>query len=116
MTIDPNDLPPRMDEGDPRGPLTFVRPLPEPYGSAEDSTLAADHERVHAVGRRFTRPATATEIELLTVLGFRDYRGDPPGPETMTRVEWVSTGVRRREWPDLYAPTTIEPTTPGGAL
>ncbi len=136
MTIDPSTLPPRMAEGDPRGALAFREPLPEPLQVAEDSTAAADHDRVHALGVRFQRPATATEIELLTALGFRDGRGNPPGPSTMTSVRWLSHGVRRREWPDLYehqptpevpppapepTPTpepepTTEPTTPGGAL
>ena len=139
--ITADQLPPRMAEGDPRGPLTFARPLPEPWQTLEDSTQSADFDRAWTLGRRFHRPSTATEIDLLTALGYRDGRGDPPGPSTMTAVH-VSGGIRTRTWPSLYEPTsapaeptppptpapepepapapaedpTTEPTTPGGAL
>ncbi|MDV8000758.1 hypothetical protein [Rhodococcus sp. IEGM 1408] len=107
MTIDPNTLPPRHDDGDPRGVLCFQAPLPRELQNAEDSTQAADRERTYGLGTRFTRPATTTEVELLTALGFVDYRGEPPTAETMTTVSWVTTGVRRRTWPGLSVP---EPT------
>ena len=103
--IDPNDLPPTFGPGDPRGVLTFVRPIPEPWQTLEDSTQAADFDRSWSLGRRFHRPATATEVELLTALGYVDGRGDPPGPSTMTAV-YVTGGIRTRTWPDLYEPTT----------
>ena len=113
MTLDPASLPPTHGPNDPRGPMTFTAPLAEPWQTREDSTLGADAERQHAVGRRFTRPATATEVELLTVLGWTDARGNAPGPDLMTRVSWLTTGVRRREWPDLYEPLpTPEVPTP----
>lgn len=116
MTIDPTSLPPRHGPDDPRGPMTFTRPLPTEIQLAEDSTLGADAERQHAVGRRFTRPATATERDLLAVLGWTDARGNAPGPDLMTRVSWLTTGVRRREWPDLYEPLpTPEVPTPAPA-
>ncbi|MBB1052464.1 hypothetical protein G6021_15460 [Dietzia sp. CW19] len=113
MTIDPSTLPPTHGPGDPRGVLCFREPLPEPLQVAEDSTAAADHDRVHALGVRFQRPATLTERRLLEALGWTDAEGNPPGPETMTSVRWLSVGVRRREWPTLYPPIpTTEPTTP----
>lgn len=103
--ITADQLPPRLAEGDPRGPLTFTRPLPEPWQTLEDSTQAADFDRSWSLGRRFHRPSTATEIELLTALGYVDDRGDAPGPSTMTAV-YVTGGIRTRSWPDLYEPTT----------
>ena len=108
--ITADQLPPRLAEGDPRGPLTFARPLPEPWQSREDSTPAHDFERAHAVGRRFTRPATATEIELLAALGVRDSRGEPPAPGLMTRIQ-VLGGIRMRTWPTLTPPAPAEDTT-----
>lgn len=134
--ITADQLPPRLGPNDPRGPLTFTAPLPGALQDLEDSTQSADFDRAWTLGRRFQRPSTATERELLDVLGFRDYRGDPPSTSTTTRVEWLTTGVRRRTWPGLSIPTPPEvpppaeptpdpapaedpetdPTTPGGAL
>lgn len=109
--IDPNDLPPTHGPGDPRGVLTFAAPLPEPWQTLEDSTQAADFDRSWSLGRRFHRPATTTEIELLTALGYRDYRGDPPAAGLMTRLH-VTGGIRTRTWPDLTIPTIESETTP----
>ena len=116
MSIDPAVLPDRLGPDDPRGPLTFASPLPAEIQNAEDSTAAADHDRVHALGVRFQRPATLTERRLLEALGWTDAEGNPPGPETMTSVRWLSHGVRRREWPTLYPPIEPTTTTEGEAL
>jgi len=75
---------------DPRGWLAFSGPLPAPYQSQEDSTAAADRDRNQARG--FTRPATDTEIALLSHLG----HVVPDG--LRTTVTWPSRWVRRRRW------------------
>lgn len=66
---------------------------------AEDGTRAADHHRVMTTRRRrFRRPATAAERQLLAELG---YPGDLTG--LATSVDYVSS-VRHRAWPNP-APT-----------
>jgi hypothetical protein len=71
--------------------------------AAEDATRAADHQRMHP-GRSFTRPATPTELALLTALGWTDATGQPPTSDTRTEVGHHSPGVRLRAWPDLKEP------------
>ena len=103
MSIDPATLPPTHGPGDPRGPLVFAAPLPTEIQDLEDSTQSADFDRAWTLGRRFTRPATATERDLLAALGWTDAQGNPPGPSTMTHV-YVTGGVRTRSWPSLFPP------------
>lgn len=78
-----------------RGLLVFTR-LPDAVQRAEDATAYADHENRHwraSVAR--TRPATPTERALLAHLGYTL-------PDDLeTRVEWLSSGVRNRRWPQL---------------
>lgn len=86
---------------DPRGWLVFEG-LPNDMQRAEDSALAADHARITEdtlVPTTFDRPATPTEKTLLAHLGF----DIPPG--LITRVRWLSYGVRTRRWPDLEQET-----------
>jgi hypothetical protein len=68
-----------------------------PVGAAEDATRAADHDRL-LPGFRFTRPATPTELTLLTAFGFTD-ADQPPTSQTRTEVGHHSPGVRLRAWP-----------------
>lgn len=91
---------PRAAAGDdPRGWLCFSGVLPEPWQSAEDSTLAADRDKARLFKPRgHTRPATSAEIALLTHLGYQL----PDGLETI--VSWPSKAVRRRRWPVLETP------------
>ena len=101
--IDPAQLPPRHPADDPRGVLTFRAPLPDDLQRAEDATAAADVDRARAVGPRFRRPATPTEVGLLAAVGFVDGGGEPPDVDLMTEVD-VRGSIRRREWPDLHHP------------
>lgn len=86
---------PAQRPNDPRGWLTFVDVIPEPWQSGEDSTLENDYQH-----RSRVRPATATERALLAHLGCTL-------PATLnTHVQFLSGTVRRRTWPDLDAHTT----------
>lgn len=90
---------PQVDDNGIRGWLTFQW-LPDELQRAEDSTLAADHERARQrFGRAFTREATDAERELLTHLGH-----EMPD-ELTTRVAWPASGVRNRRWPQLEGET-----------
>ncbi|MCD2127734.1 hypothetical protein QM787_04360 [Rhodococcus ruber] len=79
---------------DPRGWLTFDGLLPEPWQSAEDSTLENDF-RIRAR----LRPATSTERALLEHLGY-----ELPA-DLITHVQFLSATVRRRTWLDIKIPT-----------
>lgn len=89
------------------------RPMPDPLRishlmdcpvlAAEDATRAADHERL-IPGFTYTRPATATELHLLTTLGWTGTDGQAPTPETKTVVGHYTPGVRMRAWPTLRKP------------
>jgi hypothetical protein len=83
---------------DRRGWLMFDA-LPDDLQNAEDSTQAADRQRVrdHELATwNFVRPATATERRLLTHLGYT-----LPATELKTHVVWLTPGVRNRSWPQL---------------
>lgn len=81
--------------GDPRGWLTFTW-LADELQHAEDSTQFADYEaRSWRASVPRHRPATATERKLL------DYLGYTLPADLVTRVRWLSDGVRRRTWPQL---------------
>lgn len=87
-----------------RGWLVFDH-LPPDLQIAEDSTLAADHERAAARhGRAFTRDATEAERILLAHIGFTELTDD-----LRTRVQWVASGVRKRTWPQLDGTTDPAP-------
>jgi hypothetical protein len=104
-------LPPQQPQPDPRGILCFTEPLPEPWASAEDGTQAWDFtdgswcadwlvERDadgNFVCDYFERPATDTEIALLTALGYVLPADEP----LVTRVSFPSELVRRRRWLQL---------------
>jgi hypothetical protein len=80
---------------DRRGWLLFES-LPDELRNAEDSTLAADHDRIReGMFDVFDRPATTTERTLLIHLGYTVPAG------LTTRVRWISNGVRTRRWPAL---------------
>lgn len=66
--IDPDTLPARRPD-DMRGPLCFVRPLPAELQRLEDSTHDLDVRLTHGRGN-YVRPATATERDLLTAVGY----------------------------------------------
>jgi hypothetical protein len=85
--------PQRVD--DVRGWLVFDQ-LPDELQRAEDATLGNDHERiVGEFGVSFARVATDTERELLDHLGYTV-------PDILlTRVTWLSNGLRNRRWPRL---------------
>jgi hypothetical protein len=99
-------LPPQKPN-DPRGWLTFDAPLPDDLQRAEDSTQHHDFYGPHVDWRTdydpasgtwvtyFGRPATGTERELLTALGY-----ELP-EELTTRVSFPSPLTRRRRWPQL---------------
>ena len=76
---------------DPRGWLVFES-MPENMQRLEDSRAAADRDHRAIKPRGHTRPATATEIELLGHLGYQI----PDGLETT--ITWPSKAVRRRRW------------------
>ena len=81
---------------DVRGWLVFDTMLPAALQIAEDATANADYERRNwrdSVSR--TRPATDTERELLTHLGFT------VPTELDTVVTYRGGVIRRREWPAL---------------
>ena len=63
--------------------------------SAEDARQVADYERWQLRRHRFTRPATATERELLYAFGF-----ELPDQLTTT-VRHITPGVRQRSWAHL---------------
>ena len=87
----------QLPQPDARGWLA-MRNLPDNLQNAEDSTLAADRQRVREDGFgswTFTRSATATERELLTHLGY------VLPVNLTTQVRWLSPGVRQRRWPAL---------------
>lgn len=63
--------------------------------ASEDSRLVADYDR--NIGR-FTRLATPTERTLLIAFGY--VVPDEPD-ELATNVQFLTPGVRLREWPDL---------------
>jgi hypothetical protein len=81
--------------GDRRGWLLFDS-LPDALRTAEDATLAADHDRIReGMFDVFDRAATVTERTLLTSLGYTL-------PATLTtHVRWLSNGLRSRRWPAL---------------
>ncbi|MDT5076775.1 MAG: hypothetical protein QOJ80_1412 [Mycobacterium sp.] len=82
--------------GDPRGWLLFDS-MPPDLQTAEDARLAADREHIRENhgAPAFLRTATATERTLLEHLGY-----DLPDL-LLTRVHWLSSGVRNRRWPAL---------------
>ncbi|WP_299023146.1 hypothetical protein, partial [uncultured Dietzia sp.] len=108
--IDPTSLPPRHGPDDPRGVLCFREPLPGALQDLEDSTQSADFDRAWTLGRRFQRPSTSTERDLLAALGWTDAQGNPPGPSTMTHV-YVTGGIRTPTRPGPRPP----PQSPAGA-
>lgn len=113
MTVDPitvAELPDRLPADDPRWPLGFRSQLRQDLQAAEDATAAADHDRAHGAGPRFTRPSTEAERVLLTALSYTDWQGDPPSASTMTKVQFLG-GIRMRTWPTLTAPAPAEDTT-----
>lgn len=81
---------PPLRTGDPRGILTFIEPLPEPYLSDEDATLAWDFQH-----RDRSRVATSTERALLEHLGY-----ELPA-DLRTVVRFISSAVRNRSWPQI---------------
>jgi len=83
----------RASEGtDPRGILVFHW-LPDDLQAAEDSTAMADRDAMRPRG--FQRPATSTERQLLSHLGYTL-------PDDLTTVVHHRTrGVRYRGWPQL---------------
>lgn len=104
--VESRALPPRLRkrDGSPdaRGVLTFAAPLPEPWQSSEDATLASDREL-----SRGARPATKTERTLLAALGY-----DLPDEGLKTHVHWTTTGIRQRTWPSLADPNpSTDPNT-----
>jgi hypothetical protein len=97
---------PEQIPNDPRGWLTFSRPLPDDLQRAEDSTQHHDFyggfqwtsewdDAVGAFVGFFLRPATDTERILLSQLGYA------LPDELTTRVSFPSPLVRRRRWPAL---------------
>lgn len=74
-------------------------PVECPLGIAEDATLQADWDR-HPID--YHRPVTPTELSLLTLLGFRDERGNPPTAADRTAVLYGTGNIRSRRWPDLW--------------
>lgn len=82
---------PGLRTGDPRGWLTFKHPLPEPFQSREDSTLAWDSQM-----RSRKRPATETERDLL-----RDHLGFEIPKDLHTVVTFITGSLRNRTWPQL---------------
>lgn len=98
----PDQLPDQIPD-DPRGWLTFNAPLPDDLQRGEDSTQHADFRAEIVTWQYesatdtdyFTRPATATEKELLGQLGYT------VPDDLTTRVSFPSPLVRRRRWPAL---------------
>ncbi|MGV0873492.1 hypothetical protein [Mycolicibacterium sp. XJ879] len=96
---------------DPRGILVFEW-LPPDLQNAEDSTLAADSERLREINANrgaaltyFLRPATAAERTLLAHLASeRGIELELPA-QLKTAVHWASAGVRARFWPQLQTIT-----------
>src|SRR4051794_39892042 len=84
-------------------PLRITHAMACPVLAAEDATRAADFDRA-VPGFTFDRPVTATELTLLTALGWTDLDGQPPTTGTRTRVGHHTPGVRLRAWPDLKEP------------
>ncbi len=104
MTAD-GDVGPQLQDNGVRGWLAFEY-LPDELQRAEDSRAVADRDHLHSPNRSpfingwgtFERPATETERLLLGHLGFTDL------PEQLTtRVEFLTSGTRRRTWPQLEA-------------
>ncbi len=84
----------RASEGtDPRGILVFHW-LPDDLQAAEDSTAMADRDAMRPRG--FQRPATSTERQLLSHLGYENLPDD-----LVTVVQYRTRGVRHRDWPQL---------------
>lgn len=70
--------------------------------TAEDARIAGDRDLRETEGARFNRPATETELALLAELHAVTW--PPPERPTavlMTRVEWITPGIRRRTWPQV---------------
>jgi hypothetical protein len=88
--------------GDRRGWLVFDS-LPAYLQRREDATQDADHRRVAAdeyAATSYARLASATERQLLTHLGYTL-------PDVLnTRVQWLSNGLRHRDWPQLEGTQT----------
>lgn len=82
---------PEIRSADPRGWLTFKGPLPEPFQSREDATLAWDAQL-----RSRRRPATETERDLL-----RDHLGFELPRALQTVVTFTTKSLRNRTWPQL---------------
>jgi hypothetical protein len=81
---------------DARGWLVFDG-VPDDLRRAEDATLGGDPERIagELFGVSFARPATNAERQLLGHLGYTV-------PDILlTRVTWLSNGLRNRRWPRL---------------
>lgn len=77
---------------DPRGWLVFES-LPDALQAAEDSTQANDHHTMWLAETPIrTRPSTTAERQLLAHLGYT------VTDDLLTRVEWLSNGVRNRRW------------------
>lgn len=77
---------------DPRGWLVWDGVLPDDLQRLEDSRAAADRDYRAVKPRGHVRPATSTEVALLSHLGYQV----PDGLETT--VTWPSKAVRRRRW------------------
>lgn len=94
----PPVLPPRRPD-DVRGLLTFSEPLPDDLQRAEDSTQENDYQL-----RDRTRLATHTERTLLEAIGY------VLPADLVTKVEFLSGTLRRREWPQLNGQQPTEST------
>jgi hypothetical protein len=107
---------PQLPQPDPRGWLVFEW-LPDDLQNAEDSTQAADHAWfaadygempwIHKANVPWRRKATPAEITLLRHLHF-DL--DHLDGDLKTVVSYLTTGVRRRVWPQLETQDVL----PGG--
>ncbi|QVI26174.1 hypothetical protein MN2019_17890 [Mycolicibacterium neoaurum] len=94
---------PQLQDNGLRGWLAFEY-LPAELQRLEDSRAVADRDYLDSPNRSsfikgwgtFDRPATDTERRLLAHIGFADL------PEQLaTRVEFLTSGTRRRTWPQL---------------
>lgn len=89
----------------PAGELVFRHRIGCAILALEDSRMVADLERAGLI--RFSRPATATERELLVLAGYVVPDDDPDAP-LLTHVTYRTAAVRNRTWPGLKLATVEE--------